>query len=150
MKMTPFMQKAQKNMEPGVIIKTGFLGDDTRSPADIIQHDEEVMNSLGMDFETMVSKMKYLMEEGKKGLGDPITVDKTWRVVIHEARGKLPSPFEDGLFRKINATVTRVDNGRSISFSELSLFLIERHHFFQGKGSSYRVEPKDIKDVLGL
>ncbi len=150
MKMSPEMQKARKNMEPGVIIKTGFLGDDTRPLVDIIQHDEEVMKSLGLDFDTVVKKMKYLMEEGKKGLGDPITVDDTWRVMIHEARGRLPSPFEDGLFKKINATVERIDTKKSISYSELSLFLIEKHHFFQGKGSAYRVEPKDIKEVLGL
>lgn len=150
MKLSPEYKKAMENMQPGRVIKTGFLGDDSRTLTDIIEHDEELCKKTGLDINEAVEKMEYLLEEGKKGLGEPITVDDLWEVTIFEARGRLPSPFEDGLFKKINARVTHISSGKTVNYSELSLHLIKKFHFFQGKGSVYRLEPEEIKAVLGL
>jgi hypothetical protein len=150
MKMPPDLIKAMEKMQPGKIVKSGFLGDDLRPLTDIIQHDEEVMQKIGLDYETIAVKMKYLMDQGLRGLGEPITVDGKWIVRIDEARGKLPCPFGDGMFKKINANVKSIKYNKSINFSELSLHLIEKHHFFQGKGSFYRLEPEIIEDIFEL
>jgi hypothetical protein len=67
---------------------------------------------------------------------------------VDEARGHLPCPFEDGIFRKVNLRIKNLDNKEELLITELSLHLIEKHHFFQGKGSAFRVEPEKLKKVL--
>ncbi|MFP4113037.1 MAG: hypothetical protein ACLFUA_01585 [Spirochaetales bacterium] len=150
--MSPEYAKAQANMQPGVITSDGFLGHDTRPIMDIISEDEAKMGQLGLEFDEVVETMRHLMEEGRKGLGEPVTVDGTWIVQVDEARGFLASPFEDGIYRKVNAQVAVAENGhpseRQLLFSELSLHLIEKYHFLQGYGSPFRLDPHRIKDVL--
>lgn len=152
MKMSPEYAKAQANMQPGVITSDGFLGDDGRPIVEIIAEDESKMEQLHVDFDEAVGRMRHLMEEGRKGLGEPVTVDGTWIVQVFEARGFLASPFEDGIYRKVNAQVTVARDGkttdRQILYSELSLHLMEKYHFLQGHGSSFRLDPHDIKNVI--
>jgi len=150
MKMSPELKQAQENMAPGVITAEGFLGTDRRPLVDIIEADEEKMRLFEIGFEEAHEKMAYLLKEGRRGLGDPITVDDTWIVRTDEARGFLPCPFEDGVFRKVTATVTRRETDSEITFSELSLHLLEKHHFLQGTGSSFRIEPELLKETLRL
>lgn len=152
MKMSPEYAKAQANMEPGVITSDGFLGDDRRPIVEIIAEDEAAMEREGLEWDDVATTLRHLMDEGRKGLGEPVTVDGGWLVQVSEARGFLASPFEDGIFRKINAEVTRLEDGkpteRTILFSELSLHLLEKYHFLEGKGSSFRLSPHAVKDVL--
>ena len=152
MKMSPEYTKAQANMQPGVIASDGSLGDDKRPIIEIIADDEAEMKRAGLEFDGIIALMRHLLNESRKGLGEPVTVDGKWIVQAFEARGFLASPFEDGIFRKINAQVTLIHEGKptehSIFYSELSLHLIEKHHFFQGKGGSFRISPAAIKRVL--
>jgi hypothetical protein len=150
MKMSPEQKKALSNMLPGVIAQTGFLGDDHRKLVDIIAHDEELMQKSGLDFETLIERMKYLLAGGMKGMGEPIEIDGKWLVKVDEARGFLPCPYEDGIFRKRNVQVKHKVSGGQINYTELSIHLIEVHHFFQGKGAFYRLEPDTLKHVLEL
>ena len=155
MKMTPEFARAQANMEPGVITADGFLGDDRRPIVDIVSDDEAHMERLHLGFDEVAGLMYHLLEEGRKGLGEPVTVDR-WIVQVYEARGHLASPFEDGIFRKVNAQVTlaagdtmlAADDRPTLFFSALSLHLLEKYHFLQGHGSSFRLEPEQIKRVL--
>ncbi|BBE30813.1 hypothetical protein OSSY52_09540 [Tepiditoga spiralis] len=150
MKMTPELIKAEKNMKPGVIVSTGFLGEDNRHLSDIIESDEELINELNLKIPNLVEKMKYLLKEGEKGLGEPITIDKIFEVMVYEARGVIPCPFEDGVFKKINVKVKNKNSGKEILYSDLSIHLIEKHHFFQGKGSDFRLDPEKLKETLEL
>jgi hypothetical protein len=152
MKMSPQYTKAQANMQPGVITSDGFLGEDRRPIVDIIADDEREMERDGLEFDQTVALMRHLLDEGRKGLGEPVTVDGKWIVQVFEARGFLASPFEDGIFRKINAQVTLVTDGKptdkSILYSDLSLHLIDKYHFLQGRGGSFHLSPAAIKQVL--
>lgn len=148
MKMTPNMKKAQENMAPGVIGADGFLGNDTRALQDIITEDEEMMRYYKLDIEDTVQILKDLMEEGRNGLGEPITIDGKWLIQTTEARGHLVCPFEDGIQRKITTVIKNLENNTTIMVSALSLHLIQKHHFFEGKGSPFRLEPKILKKVL--
>ncbi len=148
--MTPEFKRAQANMAPGVISADGFLGLDTRPLVDIVEADEEKMRSLDLGFDLVYEKMQYLMREGRKGLGDPITVEEKWLVKTDEARGFLPCPFEDGVFRKVTASVTQLTKGATLIYSELSLHLLKVHHFLQGKGASFHLEPRLLKSILEL
>ena len=150
MKMSPEYTKAQENMQPGVITSDGFLGDDTRNIVDIIEADEEEFARLGLDFDHVVATLRNLMEAGRKGLGEPVTIEDRWVVTTSEARGHLASPFEDGIFRKVNALIKNTADESELLVSDLSLHLIEKNHFLQGKGAPFRIEPEAIKKVLEL
>jgi hypothetical protein len=156
MKMTDDLKKAEAQMQAGAITVEGFLGYDKRNLAEIIQHDEEEMRSLNLDWDAVAAKLRELLKKGSDGLGEPITVDKTWLVRVDETRGTLPSPWVgDGIFHKVNVEVRRVNKdgkpeGKLLLFNDLSLHLFEKHHFLQGRGSHFRMEPADIKTVLGF
>lgn len=147
MKMTPKYVKAQENMKPGKITADGFLGEDDRNIVDIIQADEEEFQFLGLDFVQVAKLMRKLMREGLKGLGEPVKFEK-WDIRVDEARGFLPCPFQDGIFRKRVAVVKNLNNNEEIIYSELSIHLLAAHHFLQGKGSKFRLEPTKIKKVF--
>ncbi|MGY4686261.1 hypothetical protein X927_04925 [Petrotoga mexicana DSM 14811] len=148
MKMTEDLKKAYENMKPGVITADGFLGDDERLLVDIIESDEEKIRALNINLQDDLKKIRYLFEKGKEAFEEPVTVDNKWLIKVDEARGHLPCPFEDGIFRKVNLRIKNLDNKEELLITELSLHLIEKHHFFQGKGSAFRVEPEKLKKVL--
>ncbi|MCG8453565.1 MAG: hypothetical protein MI717_10340 [Spirochaetales bacterium] len=150
MKMTPELRKAQENMSPGYITAEGFLGNDRRSLSTILDEDAQVMRKLGIDPVAVAQQLRHFMEEGRKGLGEPRTVDGEWLVKTDEARGKLPCPWEDGVFRKINVTVERKDTGEKIFYTDLSIHLLEAHGFLEGRGSTFRLNLESIKHVLKL
>jgi len=156
MKMTEELKKAQANMAAGVIAVEGFLGYDQRNLADIIQHDEEEMRRLNLDWDAVSVRLRELLQKGSAGLGEPTTVEKAWLVRVDETRGTLPSPWEgEGIFHKVNCEVRRLNKegkpeGKLLLFNELSLHLFEKHHFLQGRGSHFRLEPADLKTVLGM
>ena len=148
MKEAPNIQKAEQNMQTGMLSSEGFLGNDTRPLIDIIEADEEKMQSLGLDFDKVAERLRWFEKEGKKGLEEPITLENTWRIQVTEARGRIPCPFEDGIHKKINVEVTKLENSEKLLFSDLSIHLLQKHHFLQGKGSSFRLEPQQVKKVL--
>lgn len=154
MKMSPEFAKAYANMQAGVLTADGFLGEETRNLVEIIEADEEKCSAIGLDIDDAVARLRHLLEEGRKGLGEPVTIEGKWLVTVSEARGHLASPFEDGIYRKVNALIERAPGGRptgeSLLVSDLSLHLMEKYHFLQGRGSSFRVEPEQIKRVLEL
>lgn len=154
MKMSPRYTKAQQNMQPGVITSDGFFGDDHRNLVDIIEADEEKFSQLGLDFDDVAQRLRRLLEEGRKGLGEPVTVEGNWIVTTSEARGHLASPFEDGIFRKVNARIEHAPGGKpsgeQLLVSDLSLHLLEAHHFLEGHGAPFRLEPETIKRVLEI
>jgi hypothetical protein len=151
MKALEDLKHVQEAMLPGVITGDGFLGSDTRPIQDIIADDEQQMSYLGVDFGKLGARMRFLLEAGAVSQGTPTVVGGRWRVVADEAKGEFPSPWNDGLFHKEQVVVTPLDRpDTSVTFNELSLYLIEKHHFFQGKGSPHRLEPAVLKTVLRL
>ncbi|MBO8160074.1 MAG: hypothetical protein H0Z24_00435 [Thermosipho sp. (in: Bacteria)] len=147
MKMTPEMIRAQENMKPGVITAEGFLGHDDRNIIDIIIADEIEMEKLGLHFSEVAERMKEILKFGEKGLGELVSYEH-FLIKVDEARGFLPCPFQDGVYRKKVVYVKNNANNENLMFSVLSIHLIEKHHFLQGKGSKFRLEPFKIKKVL--
>lgn len=150
MKMSPELLKAQDNMRPGIITSDGFLGDEDSMLVDLLERDDELLSKEGIDIEAAVTKMRRLLQDGCKGLGEPITVDNTWIVRTEEARGKIPCPFEDGVFQKINCRIENIHNGKHLFYTHLSTHLLDKHHFLEGTGSPFRIEPSLLKAVLEL
>lgn len=151
MKQTPQMQRVQNNMRPGAITLDGFLGSDTRNLGDILIEDDAEVKRMGLTHEEIASRMNELREEGKEGLGEFITVPPHFEVRVDSVRGKLPCPFEHpGLFPKTNITVRNTRLGREITYTDLQIHLIEAHGFYEGKGSRYRIDPRELAELLEI
>ncbi|WP_320048068.1 hypothetical protein [uncultured Ilyobacter sp.] len=148
MKMTPYMIKAQSNMLPGKIAAEGFLGDEKLNLNEIITRDEGEMIRLGMKFQTVADLLRGFMLKGGHALGEPVTIENKWIVQTIEARGNLPCPFEDGIFEKVTVQLKLISSEETIAYTDLSLHLLEKHHFLQGKGSPFRIEPMKLKRIL--
>ncbi len=139
-------KRAEERMAPGAISAEGFLGSDPRPLADIVASDEEAMRRLGLDWDETASKLRALREAAFRGMGEPVS-ESGLLVQGGDARGRLPCPFRDGAFHK-DYVLARKEGGPEIAYSELSIHLLEKHHFLQGRGSPYRLEPEALKDLL--
>ena len=148
MKMYGDYQNAAALMLPGVVTRDGFLGDDTRPLVDIIQVDEEAFGKLGLEWDVVAARLQYFREQADQGLGGAVAVDKLWLVRNIEARGNLPCPFGDKLLGKATTVLTLQNSGEQITYSELSLHLLAEHHFLQGQGAPFRLEPVMLKKIL--
>lgn len=155
MKMRPSDKKAFEALRPGAIVAQGFLGSDTRSLNDIIAEDEREFARLGLEFDAVADALEQLKTEGERGLGEPITVGGLL-VQAGDARGSLPCPFGDGMHLKSAISLrfadqpleSCVEGEDMLVFSDLSIHLLRAHHFCQGKGSPFRLEPSLIAAFL--
>jgi len=150
MKMTPELKKAMENMEPGIITAEGFLGSDRRTLSTIIDEDAQLMRRLNITPRELAARMRHFMQEGRKGLGEPVTVDNDWLVQTDEARGYLACPWEDGIFRKVNVTIELKVTGEKLFYTDLLIHMVEEHGFLEGHGSSFRLDLAAVKRVLKI
>jgi hypothetical protein len=151
MKQSPQLAKAQGNMRPGVIIVQGFLGEDGRDLAQILEEDEMAVRQLGLSHAVIAARMRELHDAGAAGLGEFVDVPPHFRVRTDDVRGKLRCPFEDpGLVPKANTTVHNLRLNRQIVYTDLGIHLIECHGFYQGRGAAFRIDPRELAETLEI
>ncbi len=149
MKQTIEFDKIQQQMQKGVITLHGFLGDDKRKLVDILEGDNLTVRNLKRTHKAIAEQMEYFRKMGLAGLGEFITVDETFEVKVETVRGMLPSPFGGkGMYGKANTTVKNKKLERTIVFTDLHIHFIGDHGFYEGKGSPFRLEPKDLITIL--
>jgi hypothetical protein len=149
MKQTVQMRLIQEKMAPGVIVRDGFLGADARNLVDILTEDEGEVTRLGLVHQEIARRMIELRDGGTAGLGELIDVPPHFEVRVDSVRGRLPCPFGDpGIFPKTNTTVRNTRLGREITYTDLHIHMIGSHGFYEGRGSPFRLEPRDLADVL--
>lgn len=151
MKQSPQLKKAQENMQAGVMSLEGFLGPDHRDLGQIIDEDDIAVRDLGLTHRQIADRMRRLKEKGEAGLGEFIRVEPNLDVQVNSVRGGLPCPFGDkGLVPKTNITVFNLKTGEEVTFTDLSIHFIEKHRFYQGQGSRFRLVPEKLARVIGL
>ena len=149
MKQSPSDKDAGLNFEPSKFSGDGFLGSDTRLPLEIITADQAVLEDLGLSREELASSLRDAYDKGVQGLGSPVEIGPGVTAVLYESRGRIPSPFRgEGTFEKGEVVVSESGSGREIVVTALAIHLIEKHGFFQGRGSRYRIEPKTAVEIL--
>jgi hypothetical protein len=140
-----------KNLGKSNMSAEGFMGKDTRTLEQIIADDKKEMKRIGVSKKALVKALKEVYEKARAALGAEVEVRPGVRAVFHESMGRIPSPFSaDGLFEKGEAVVTHRQTRKTIIISRLALSLIEKHDFFQGKGSRYRIDPGEAAEMFGL
>ena len=127
-----------------------FLGSDPRRLAEILDHDRESVNALGLTNEQIASRLQEVTHVAKKNLGDPLTIEDRYEVRAEEHRGMIPCPWKhpQGLFFKSYVELRDKKSGETLIWSDLSIHLIREHGFFQGKGSPFRLEPTVLKRIF--
>jgi len=148
MKNTQKEKDARERMKPGIITAQGFLGRDVRPLADIIQADEEAFRRLDLEFDAVADRLEAWKTAGSRGLGEPVTVEGRYLVRTGDARGVLPCPYGDGVFHKNSVDIKDEKRGGTLVYSDLSVHLLRAHHFCQGQGCPFRLDPENLAGVM--
>ncbi len=150
MKQTAEMDRYQHNMRPGCITLKGLLGEDRRNLVDILIEDDAEVKRLGTSHEAIAARMLELRDAGIQGLGESITVQNRYSVRVDNVRGKLPCPFEDVVVQKTFIQVRNLELNREVTYTDLHIHMIKEHGFYEGKGSSFRLLPQDLVEILDV
>jgi len=125
------------------------MGDDSRNVMEIINSDSSKVSKLGYTMEQITAKMQAITDSAKKGLGTWIKIDDKRQAVVVEAKGSLVCPWpHPGRYVKRITTIERIDSGETIRWSDLNIHLIAEHSFFEGRGAAFRIEPKELINVI--
>jgi rubredoxin len=149
MKLPPDMQKLEKMLRSSKLVAGGFLGNDTRPLPEIIETDMSVVSRSGYTLAEIGKRMNEITRQASGGQGMAVAIGDNLEAVVDDSRGRLvcPWPGED-TFLKRSTTVTRKDTGKQLRWSDLSIHLIQKHGFFQGIGSPYRLDPKELIETI--
>jgi hypothetical protein len=150
-KQSPQFDRIERNMRPMCLCQWGFMGAERRKLVEVLTDDQGTVNSLGLTHETIARRLHEIGQEARHGLGDPVQVDGKFEVEVHEVRGKIPCPWgHPGLYGKTHVKLEKVETGETLLWSDLAVHLIDKHGFYQGRGSPYRLEPSDVKRILEM
>ena len=139
----------ERDMRPGAASEAGFLGKD-EGLLDVLAADNEfVVDAKGLTHQELARHMHILAAiGGKVGEGEFRYHGRRFRVKGIYARGFQLSPFRDGTKTNAEAVVRNLDNGEEIRYSLLVPQMVERYGFYEGKGTTYRVDPRRLLEVL--
>lgn len=151
MKRSPDDKSLLERLGPSRFAAEGFLGSDQRDIDDIITHDVRALERLGVSKEALVEALKNAYAKARDAMGGSVEIRPGVEAVFYESKGNIPSPFRgDGVFPKGEAALTERETGRRLFITALGINLIEKHDFFQGRGSRYRIEPSEAVRILAL
>lgn len=151
MKRSPAEDELIQSLGPSKFSAEGFLGHDARPVDEIIFADQRKLDRLGISIKTLVHSLKAVYQQAQQVHGAEIQIKPGAFATFYESRGRVPSPFKtDGVFEKGEAVVCEKETGQQMIITQLGIALIERHHFFQGLGSRYRIDPEVAVRLLGL
>jgi hypothetical protein len=149
MKKTPQEEKLEEVLYSSKIVAGGFMGTDSRSLHEIIDSDAAVLEKLNYSHHQIAERMRQITDVAKAALGNPVKVDENIQVRTEEAKGPLICPWpHPGAFAKRVTIVKNTSSNKTIKWSDLNIHLIDEHHFFEGKGAAYRLEPEKLIDII--
>ncbi len=149
MKKPPDLEKLENILRSSAIVSGGFLGTDMRGLDEVIETDLAELEGLGFTIINIVSRMKEFTNTAIPALGNWIAFEDKYQIRVEESKGVLTCPWpHPGTFPKRITYVRNLQTNDSIKWSDLNIHLIESHNFFEGKGSPYRIEPKELVKIL--
>ena len=150
MKETPEDKALEDRLGASKFSGEGFLGTDHRPVDEIVAADLRALAQLGVSKEALLAALRAAFEKARAALGGEVAIRPGVVAVAHESMGRIPSPFRgDGVFEKGDVVLTTAA-GEAFVLTALGLAMIEKHSFFQGHGSRYRVDPARAAALLGL
>ena len=125
------------------------MGHDTRSIWEVIDADAAELSRLGLTKEQVGKRMQEITQAAISSLGSWVQIGNDLEGKVDEAKGWLicPWPHKGKLAKRITM-VKVIETGESIRWSDLNIHLIGEHGFFEGKGSGFRIEPKELARII--
>lgn len=149
MKESPQDRKLEWLLRSSRLAAGGFMGHDTRNVQEVIDADVAELSRLGLTREQVGERMQEITEIAISGLGSWVQVGDDLKGKVDEAKGWLicPWPHKGKLAKRITL-VKVIETGESIRWSDLNIHLISEHGFFEGKGSDFRIEPRELVRII--
>lgn len=149
MKESPWDRKLEELLRSSRLAAGGFMGYDTRSVSEVIDADAAELSRLGFTKEQAAERMREITQVAISGLGTWVQVGDDLEGKVDEAKGRLicPWPHKGKLSKRITV-VKVIETGESIRWSDLNTHLISEHGFFEGKGSNFRIEPRELVRII--
>lgn len=149
MKESPDENKLERMLRSSKLAAGGFLSDDSRTLAEIVDADASELSRLGYSVEQIASAMQAITDAAIAGLGTWVPIDENRKAMVAEARGFAICPWpHSGRYVKRITTVERLDSGATVRWSDLNIHMIAEHSFFEGRGSAFRIEPEKLVAVI--
>jgi len=149
MKESPQMRKLETVLRSSKLVAGGFMGTDTRSLSEIIEADAALISRLGFTAKQIAARMQKITDIAKVALGNWVDLDEKRRARVDEAKGVIVCPWpHPGRFAKRVTIVDIIESDESIRWADLNIHLIAEHSFFEGKGSTFRIEPDILVKII--
>ncbi len=149
MKETPQEKRVRTRMMPGVITLTGFVGKDKRSLSEIVAADARELENLGRTTDEIATRMQAFTDATFDVFDSRVVLEDNYLVETEVTRGKLSCPYaHGGVIRKLITTLTNRKKNLTIRWTAMNIHLIKEHGFFEGKGSTFRLEPATLVEAL--
>ncbi len=138
----------EQEMRPGAASTAGFLGADEDLLKVLAKDNDFVTETLKKTHQELALHLRIIAAIGSKEHEPFLYHGGRFKVSFIYSRGYQDSPFRDGTRASSEAIVENLASGKKLKYSLLVPDMIERYGFYEGKGTSYRVDPKDIVEVL--
>jgi hypothetical protein len=149
----------EEDMRPGakseVGSTAGFLGKDEKLLDVLAADNKYVVDEKGLTHQELAKHLhaigtigRWQYWEHRKHSYEFVYHGRRFRVATVVTKGLQPSPFHDGTQSGTNVAVENLDSGKKLEYALLVPHLIERYGFYEGKGTSYRVEPSKVLEVF--
>lgn len=133
----------------------GFLGPD-ESLLDVLATDNEtVTTELSLTHQVIGRELNAIGAVVKAGAAyrhrHPVEFvyrGRRFRGVMSFWKGEQLSPFGDGTDTSNDLDLDNLDTGKTLRLSLLVPLMIERYGFYEGHGTPYRVDPRQVVEVL--
>jgi hypothetical protein len=149
MKQSPETNDLDIILRTSPLVAGGFMGDDPRSVTEVIDADAGALYELGVTARQIAARMKKITDQAAQGQGTWIEIDARRQAMVDEVRGALPCPWpHPGEYFKRFTTLRLTDSGKTLRWSDLNIHMIAAHGFFEGRGSTFRLDPAELVDAL--
>lgn len=140
--------KLQERLRPMHDSMAGFLGQ-SESLIAVLTDDNDFVLSQNLTHQDLALPLLYTREHYSRGRGKEFTYrGRRFSVQLTAYRGMQFSPFDDKTGTNVDMIIKNEDTNASLSCSGLLPDMIQRYGFYEGKGTSYRLEPSKILEVF--
>lgn len=147
-------------MRPGRFSQGGFLGP-SESLIAVLEQDEATLARLGVTPEQVAARLAALLEQGDQRREHWVRVPPHFSVRVEVWKGFQICPWADpdagqcraggGVrFASADWRLRNTRTSQEVSGPGLLVHLVRAHHFFEGPGSPYRVDPETLCRLLEL
>jgi len=116
----------------------------------VIHDDEETIRNLNTTHNHIADRLEHFLKVAP--FGTPRIIDGNFEARMTAAGfGSQDCPWEDpAYYGGMNYSVKNLRIDETLSFPGLIVHLIREHHFYEGRKSPYRVNPKQAVRVLDI